>query len=297
VDQLKLARRFAPEVVAFLDGDRAGQQAAERAFPVSLDAGVWVRGAFLPEGLDPDAFVRKEGVAATRKLLEGGKSLAEFFLDRVDPGPGASLPERVRAADRVGQVIGRVDDPVMFNLLAKDAAQRLGVDEAVFRKSRGRGSPQVASDISAPHISEPSPEPRAEELALVEAMALDRGVCQQVAASELLKKFESAELARDGESLIEGWAADGVEGILDRLSPVVLNRVTAALVGDAPSQVDRRRVADDCMSRIEQRARRRDARIALKRVRQAEAEGDATELRRELQRSILVFRQRGSSRE
>src|SRR6185295_1846202 len=64
VDQLKLARRFAPEIVAFFDGDRAGRQAAERAFGVCLDAGVWGLGAFLPEGVDPDAYVRSRGVKA-----------------------------------------------------------------------------------------------------------------------------------------------------------------------------------------------------------------------------------------
>jgi len=58
---LRLARRFAPDVVVFFDGDRAGEQAAMRAFGVCAEAGVWGLGAFLPHGFDPDSFVRERG--------------------------------------------------------------------------------------------------------------------------------------------------------------------------------------------------------------------------------------------
>ena len=88
--QLRLARRFAPEVVVFFDGDRAGQEAAVRSFTLCAEAGVWGLGAFLPEGFDPDTYVRARGASAARSLLEQATPLADFFIHRLDPGPQAS---------------------------------------------------------------------------------------------------------------------------------------------------------------------------------------------------------------
>ena len=51
----------ARRVIACFDGDAAGRRAAARSFPVFIDAGLWGRGVFLPEGEDPDTFVRAHG--------------------------------------------------------------------------------------------------------------------------------------------------------------------------------------------------------------------------------------------
>lgn len=299
VEQLKLARRFAPEIVAFFDGDRAGQQAAERAFGVCLDAGVWGLGAFLPEGVDPDSYVRSEGVGAAKSLLDAAKPLAEFFLDRIDPGPSASVPERARAADRVLQMIGRVSEPVLFNLMAKDAAQRLGIDESAFRNQRGRSGAKGPAKTDDVDEAQPPEEFRPEELTLVEAMALDRRIADQVAESDLLHQFESEGLSRAGASLIAAWRNEGTcEGVLDELPASVASRIAAGLLGDgALAPGTRARVAEDCIRRIEQRCREVANKSALARLRRAEAEGDPAELRKELERSIVVLRQREAPRD
>lgn len=293
VDQLKLARRFAPEVIAFFDGDRAGRQAAERAFGVCLDAGLWGLGAFLPEGVDPDSYVRSQGAAAVKELLAGAKPLADFFLDRVDPGPSASVPERTRAAERVRDVIGRVADPVMLNVLAKDAAQRLGIDESIFRQPRNRAHQKPSS--SAPDAAKLADveDFRPEEATLIEVMALDRRVAERVEEAGSLGRFESSKLTEAGASLVRAWREEGsCESAIDGLPSVVAGRVTAALLGDGAFASDRERIAEDCIRRIEQRALRAERQSALSRLRHVQAEGDPTELRKELERSMVVLRQR-----
>lgn len=292
-DQLQRARRFAPEVIAFFDGDHAGQEAAARAFAVCVDAGVWGLGAFLPEGADPDDYVRQHGAAATSALLHRATPLADFFIQRLDPGPHASLPERARAAERIGQVISRVHDAFQFNLLAKQTAQRLGVDESLFRDMRSAGtSAEPVKTAAAPRRAPATFRP--EEMTLLQAVALDREVASLVSRHGVLNAFSSAALADAGRALIAAWDRDqSSHAAIDQLPQVLAESVTAALLGGGPLATgDRLQVARDCIDRIERRARRMQASEVLANLRQAEASGDDRRYREALARKNQLLRRK-----
>lgn len=289
--QLRLARRFAPQVIAFFDGDRAGQEAAARAFAVCVEAGVWGLGAFLPDGLDPDDYVRQHGAAATLVLLEKAVPLADFFIGRVDPGPNATLPERARAAEKIGQVICHVRDPFQFNLLAKQTAQRLGVDESLFREQRAAGLtrlPAKALDRAEPAAFRP------EEATLLEAMALDRDVALLVSRRNALDAFSNPALAAAGRTLLVAWERNhSCDAAVDQLPPAIAERVTAGLLGEGPIATgDRLQAARDCIDRIERRARRSEAKEMSAALRQAEAAGDDQRYREALARKNDLLRRR-----
>jgi DNA primase len=75
--------RLADELVFCFDGDAAGRKAAWRALEVSLPLAPDhkpLRFVFLPEGEDPDSFVRRHGKEAFEKLLAGGETLSQFFI-------------------------------------------------------------------------------------------------------------------------------------------------------------------------------------------------------------------------
>jgi DNA primase len=265
--QLRLARRFAPEVVVFFDGDRAGQDAAVRAFGVCAETGVWGLGAFLPQGFDPDTFVRDRGVEATRALLQQAVPLADFFLQRVDPGPGATVPQRVRAAQRVREVIAHVQDSTQFQMLAKQAAQRLGVDESLFREPRAARQMPVTAKTAATDGTAVAVFP-AEEAKLVEAMALDRNVAVLVSQRGVLGSFRSPELAEAGRAVIAAWEATGSSAsVVDQLPVPLPQRVTAGLLGEgAMATGDRLGEVRESISRIERVVQSRRVRELLVQV-------------------------------
>ncbi|MFQ5666472.1 MAG: DNA primase [Candidatus Binatia bacterium] len=296
VAQLRLARRFAPEVVAFFDGDRAGQDAAARAFAVCAEADVWGLGAFLPEGFDPDTYVRTRGAAATLSLLQKAVPLADFFVQRLDPGPAASLPERARAAEKIGPVIAQVRDP-LFSLLARKAAQQLRVDEVIFREMRSFGSaPRDPAPVSA---ATPPPRFLPEESTLLEAMALDRDVAMLISNQGVLDSFRSTTLADAGRALVTAWRRDhSSETALDRLPAEVAGRVTAGLLGEgAIATADHLQVARDCIDRIKRRSQQTRAREALALLRAAEASGDEARSQEQLKRHNELLRGKETRRE
>jgi DNA primase len=64
-----ILRRFADRIVLLFDGDRAGDNAANRAMELFLSQPVEIAIASLPQGMDPDEFLLKEGPAAFNECL------------------------------------------------------------------------------------------------------------------------------------------------------------------------------------------------------------------------------------
>ncbi len=83
---LQKLRRASDRIVFSFDGDQAGRKAAWRALQVCLPwvaEDVAIRFLFLPEGHDPDSYVRAHGVQALRACLDEALSLSRFMLDEL----------------------------------------------------------------------------------------------------------------------------------------------------------------------------------------------------------------------
>jgi DNA primase len=145
VDQLRLLARYTHNIFACFDGDAAGRKASLRALEVFLGAGLLGRGVFIPTGLDPDTLVRDRGAQAFSELIDNAELLVDYFLREQADAAGTSVNGRARAAERVAEVLRMVANPFEFNLLARKAADFLGVSEELLRKEaqKGRGASQA----------------------------------------------------------------------------------------------------------------------------------------------------------
>ncbi|MEG1527598.1 MAG: DNA primase [Clostridia bacterium] len=79
-EQAKLLKRLTDNVYICYDGDSAGQSATIRGLDILKDAGVEVRVISLPNKLDPDEFVRKEGVEQFKLLVDKALPLIDYKL-------------------------------------------------------------------------------------------------------------------------------------------------------------------------------------------------------------------------
>ena len=153
VDQLKLGRRFAEDIVICFDGDEAGRRAALRAFPLCVDAiDLWPRAVFLPPGDDPDSFVRREGAAGFAALVAKAPTLFDFYLDEL-VGKDAGVGETARAASRMASLLGSVQDPIVRDKIVRGVAGRLGVSDVALleaaRRSRAAESARAGAGAAA----------------------------------------------------------------------------------------------------------------------------------------------------
>ena len=257
-------------VFFFFDGDRAGRQAALRGFGVCAEAGVWGRAAFLPEGFDPDSYVRHHGTAATLALLDAAPTLVDFYFDSQLP-PGATLPQRTRLADDVRRLLARVSNDLQFELLARQAAARLGLSETVFRRAR-------TAPVAAPRPTAGDARPRwpAEERLLIELMATDRAVADWAGARAALTRFTAADLRDAGDQIVAAWEQGRPLGdVVDRLPKALAEGLSAAAIGGGPVMAadERMRAAEDCVRRIDTRTARAQRQAIASELRRAESSG------------------------
>ncbi len=83
-EQSRLLAKFARKIIVNYDGDSAGIKAAKRAVQVLLSRGLEVKILKLPDGLDPDDFVRNHGLEKYREILEKkAQSYLEFLTREV----------------------------------------------------------------------------------------------------------------------------------------------------------------------------------------------------------------------
>jgi DNA primase len=264
IDQLRVLRRLTDAVIACFDGDAAGRRAAARSFPVFLEAGLWGRGAFLPAGEDPDSFVRGQGREALEACLGAAAPLVEAFLEEVGGPDREAVGRRAEAAREVARILKRVSNPFEYDVLARLAAERLGVREEVLR----------AESVPTQPAREPSPptpdRSRDAEEQLVELMAADPAVTSRVRAENIIAEFQHPAWRRTAETLAGADAEPDRAAVVQALPRDLRDRVARRVLGEIEDE-DRERAVADCIARI--RERRLHARL-LEEMRAAEARGD-----------------------
>ncbi|HEV8718844.1 MAG TPA: DNA primase [Candidatus Binatia bacterium] len=297
VEQLKLLRRFTSEIYIFFDGDEAGRRAATRAFPLCVEAELQGKGVFLPQGYDPDTFVREHGQAKLSELIDQAEPLEDFYFARHAPPPGASAFQRAQAAREALTVLKPMTDVVARGALLTQIAQRFGVNEEELRST--------AASQDAPRAQPPSPAPRREvqspqviaEAELIQLMLIERRAATRVAAEGVVSAFQQwKDLAAD---IITAWEQTGkldLGAFLDRLPKAIADRVTKAYartVEDPEEEQERERLLRDCIAKI-RTAQRKSERERLRwEIREAEQKGDEAALKLRLQR----LQQKGTAAE
>jgi DNA primase len=108
-EHVSLLRQLADRVVLVFDGDEAGQNAADRSLELFLRHDVDIRVLTLPANTDPCDFVRREGGAAFRTLIERAVDPLTFAIERAEARFDVESPEESRrAAEWVLALLGRL---------------------------------------------------------------------------------------------------------------------------------------------------------------------------------------------
>lgn len=86
VNQARLLKRYVSKVIISYDADLAGQTATLRGLEILRNAGFDVKVLTVPEGKDPDEFVRNNGKEAFLRLVKDSLPLIEYRIKKVSEG-------------------------------------------------------------------------------------------------------------------------------------------------------------------------------------------------------------------
>jgi DNA primase len=130
---IRMLSRLAPRAVLVFDGDEAGMRAAMRSLEFFLREKLPVRFLPLPEGMDPDDFINKEGKEPFMQLLRQAKPLMEVFLQQCLSDYDGTVEGRLKVVRAVSPMFRLLDSPIVQEGYLRILDQRLGVSEEVLR--------------------------------------------------------------------------------------------------------------------------------------------------------------------
>jgi DNA primase len=131
-EQIQLIGRYAKSVTLVYDADSAGSKATLRGVDLIIEGGLDVRVATLPEGDDPDSYVRAHGGDAFAKLVEGAVSFLDFKASSFREQGLLATPEgKTEAVRSIVGTISRMKDEIKRNFYIQSIAEKYGIYESV----------------------------------------------------------------------------------------------------------------------------------------------------------------------
>ena len=161
-EQVELIRRFTRNVAVIFDPDEAGRHAVERSLKLFLEENMHARVVVLPEGYDPDDYVKKFGPEALANIIAHSPMMVDYYIEKI-MGSSDTLEDNLDVSRESISFINTISDRVEQNLFIKRVSEKLGIDQKLL-KDRVRKIPAnyKASDRTA------SPEKRTGKVDMVE---------------------------------------------------------------------------------------------------------------------------------
>ncbi|MBQ6846959.1 MAG: DNA primase, partial [Oscillospiraceae bacterium] len=133
-EQAMLMKRYADEVIICYDADEAGQKATARAITLLRNAGLLIRVLNIPEGKDPDEFIRNKGQsgpAAFKNLLENSGNDVEYRLTKLKTQFDLTRPDQKASyMSEALKVISALDSSVEQDIYVSKLSSELSIEKA-----------------------------------------------------------------------------------------------------------------------------------------------------------------------
>ena len=134
--QSKLLGRFAKKVVVNYDGDKAGVKAARRAIEILLADDFEIKVLVLPNGQDPDDFIRANGFTAYKKQHEtNATTYLQFVLETAVQERNLAVPkQKAEAIEDVMPVLSAIRNPIQKRDSFDQAMSFFRIDDSILKR-------------------------------------------------------------------------------------------------------------------------------------------------------------------
>jgi DNA primase len=215
----KLLGRFSKNVVVNFDPDTAGATATERTLALLVAEEFQIKVLTLEPGFDPDLFIRRKGRDAYALALRNAQNYFDYLIERARSQFPVRSPEaKVKAVNFLLPHVQRVPSRIVRDELAREIAQKLGIDSAVLSQElRHAATKRSAAQIKVPAEAQVTQSERILVRALASAGQVQGEESRISARDGVDEEFDparQAQFALSGERLHEGLAT---EALLDAL--------------------------------------------------------------------------------
>jgi DNA primase len=266
--QAAMLRKLTKNVFLLYDSDKAGLQATFRSGDELLRQGVSARVVTLPEGEDPDTFVKAHGAAALMERLRDAIDVFERKIQLLErAGMFSELHKKRRALDRLWPSVRATSDAIMRDLYITRASEVSGVAREVLeRELNGKAGSTPIAHIQeiAPRISPAARVRRGErrsqhvergasaERELIRAMLFARSRVEQITEKLGDESFREPQYRAIYQALIAAGPESPIDEVTEHLDDDAVETVEEILE-EGSYQMDPERTISDSLATLRAR--------------------------------------------
>ncbi|MFN3479571.1 MAG: DNA primase [Thermodesulfovibrionales bacterium] len=275
-------KRFAKRAIVVFDGDEAGKAAARRSIPVFFGQGFQMRVLLLPEGEDPDSFLRKNDPDVFKDALSIAKTPLSFLFD-------SSVLDRTETTREAIEMISKVRDLLLREELLRELSELSGFREMSLRAELKRISAEKpdrkAQDMRGKGLNNTISNRRYDEevLLLSSVIAFPERI-NEILEEVPLNNFRNIIVRGILKRLGEGESIEKAMITMKDDEKTLISRLTLEPGFDIHN-VDKN--IKDCIKTIKGRIIKNSLREIQERIREAERTGQENKLR-----ALLMEKQR-----
>ncbi len=153
VEQAKLMSRYTKEIVITMDSDTAGQNAVNKILSVLKDSGMSIRVLELPDGKDPDEYIKKNSAEKFKALVDNAESDIEYKLRIALKGHNINTDDgKLSYIKAAAAILAETGDDLTMELYSGRLSEKYGIgknaiDTAIQRIRESNAKRKVQNEI------------------------------------------------------------------------------------------------------------------------------------------------------
>lgn len=143
--QGRILKKYAEEIIISYDADTAGMAATMRGLDLLNDIGCNVKVLIIPEGKDPDEFVKKNGPEAFNKLVENALSLVEYKIKALKSTIDTNTTEgKINFLNKAADLLSKIDNNMEREMYIKKISKEYDISqESIYAEILKRIKPKT----------------------------------------------------------------------------------------------------------------------------------------------------------
>ena len=286
-DHVRMLSRYVPSMILVYDSDEAGIRSALRCIDIFWKEHVdFSRGdvfreekadthiLVLPDGHDPDSYLREKGPTAFEKAASRAPGIISFLIEQSIRIHGLSTEGKIRVVTDLKHPLAAINDNVARTLYIKQLAERIGLEEnLILQKVREDSTEKENKDIVRKKTDADKNGSRLEQQ-IVAMMLQFPAILPEIKKYNVIEFIENQHLRSIGRTILENRisSVEQISGLLSNIDDPEQQRLISAL-----AMLEESWDASGCMKLIVQfvkKGQKRRNRQIIDQIKAAEKEND-----------------------
>lgn len=255
IEQIRLLKRYTHNVCLVYDPDTAGQLATLRSLDLFVEEDMDVRVVSLPEGFDPDLYVRKHGAEGFKNLVVSAENLYAYKMRILKNRFNSQKSEdKAKICSEMFSTINRIDNDILKSEYIKKLSLELHINEEVLWKEINKINKKVPVNINAKKNVLKQVNINPTEKLLINLMLGETEIIAQIKDKISSSDFQDERVAKIVEIVFSMFAQGkkpDANNILNHLGDEEsFKLVCESSIISQISIEDKHKVVDDCVQRL-----------------------------------------------